>query len=171
MGFSWKSAFLFQARSDFRLLQLLNRSGSVELCHRLHYLQMVSEKLAKSFQSKGGKPPRTTHKAFVDFLRFAQYRKDLEAVCGYSGRTKQFRAHVNSLLSVAKAIEDLAPSSRNQLANPEYPWEEKQIVSSRRTVSVIQAPADFSFGYLDMRSLGMIRIMRFIESCLRWGKN
>ena len=44
----WSGAFLEQAKSDYEVFRLLNASRQ-SLCHRLHYMQMASEKTAKSF--------------------------------------------------------------------------------------------------------------------------
>lgn len=43
---TWREAFLNQARSDAEIRRLLNRERT-EYSHQLHYLQMVTEKLAK----------------------------------------------------------------------------------------------------------------------------
>ena len=168
MSFNWRSALLFQARSDFKMLQLLNQSKSVELCHRLHYLQMMTEKLAKSHLAVGALPPKPTHKALSTFLRHAKSRRDLQVMCGFSNRKSQYHAYVDSLKTLAKSIEDLAPSGQVQSPNPEYPWEERRSDSSDRPMMVIQAPANYSFHSLDMNSPQMIKIMKFIETCLKW---
>ena len=53
---TWSEAFCTQAESDFRVFQKLmreNGSGEVAFCHCLHFLQMATEKLAKSFLCLG----------------------------------------------------------------------------------------------------------------------
>ena len=47
----WRTAYLEQAKSDYAMLLKLNRDEA-PLCHRLHYLQMTTEKMAKGFLTR-----------------------------------------------------------------------------------------------------------------------
>ena len=74
----WRSAYLEQAKSDFTMFQVIQ---DAPLCHRLHYLQMATEKLAKGFLTPpGGARYGKTHDAFVRFLRVAKGRPEFQAV-------------------------------------------------------------------------------------------
>src|SRR5258708_6753972 len=67
-----------QAQSD---LQLLNQfSGSVHQCHRLHYLQMATEKLSKAYLWRSGKSPPRSHVGFVRFLKALLDRRSSDLV-------------------------------------------------------------------------------------------
>ena len=57
-----------QSRSDHEVLVLLRRTGA-DPCHQLHYLQMVTEKLAKAYFWRTGTPPNKNHRGFVQFMR------------------------------------------------------------------------------------------------------
>jgi hypothetical protein len=85
MASSWREAFYLQARSDYDLLLLLNEQGA-PLCHRLHYLQMATEKLAKGFQSDPAtnNRPIRSHAAFVRFMQLAKSRPELRSRYGRS---------------------------------------------------------------------------------------
>jgi len=65
---TWRDAFLAQARSDAEIRRLLNRQRTA-YSHQLHYLQMLTEKLAKGLMAPvDGAPPAPTHSAFVRCL-------------------------------------------------------------------------------------------------------
>ena len=61
-----QSLFLDQARSDYEIFQFLSRRN---VCHRLHYLQMCTEKLAKVYFWRHGNSPGLRHDKFAPFLR------------------------------------------------------------------------------------------------------
>ena len=58
--------YLVQARSDWALYEFLKTQP---ICHRLHYLQMCTEKLAKAFFWRSTGAGNLNHTAFVKFLR------------------------------------------------------------------------------------------------------
>ena len=60
--------YLVQARSDWQIFQLLD-SRTDPLCHRLHYLQMVTEKVAKAYFWRDPSAANLGHAAFGRFLR------------------------------------------------------------------------------------------------------
>jgi len=125
-----QEGFLRQARSDFEVYQLLARRGQ---CHRLHYLQMNTEKLAKTYFWAAGAGPRK-HDVFVDFLKAVELRPDFHRMFGY--RDPQAKAHQQpAIFALARRIEGLAPAG-NPGPNPEYPWP--------RTMPTI-APVDHDF--------------------------
>src|ERR1700733_11626935 len=98
---NWHDAFLRQARSDESVRRRLNDS-TTEYSHRLHYLQMVTEKLAKAFQASptDTEAPTASHIAFVRFLQTLKGRPDIREQLGYKDR-KVFQAFINSLLDLA----------------------------------------------------------------------
>ena len=60
-----------QAKSDHQVFQRL-RSEGVAQCHSLHYLQMVTEKLAKAYFWRSGSPRRkVTPDSFNSFDSWA----------------------------------------------------------------------------------------------------
>jgi hypothetical protein len=53
---TWRDAFLKQAHSDYSVYKKLNELR-LPLCHKLHYLQMATEKLAKAYQCNNRNTP------------------------------------------------------------------------------------------------------------------
>lgn len=154
---NWRSAFLRQAASDEAVRRLLERSG-VEQCHRLHYLQMVTEKLAKGLLTEAGapNPPPPTHQAFVRALQIVKNRPDIRHRLGFVD-TASYVAFVNSLLPLAVRIEALAPSAAGLTRpNPEYPWRDPM-------TNAVVVPADHPFRDFDPRHPQMRKLARLIE--------
>lgn len=161
---NWRTAFLDQARSDYEMMRLLNEHR-VASCHQFHYLQMATEKLAKSFllSANANTPPRTTHLALVRFLRVlkAQWPHIGESL-GYRHR-ESFGQLIDSLLPVAEEIERLAPNfAGTSKPNPEYPW---QIPGN----SQVTAPAQFDFETIEAfnpKNPQLGKLLKLLESLL-----
>jgi len=141
-------AFAIQGASDFRLYQnVLCKSDEVETCHKLHYLQMACEKIAKAYMCKDENIAIskiiTSHVAFSRFIE-GYMRSPLiselynEKINVLSGRIKQFK-------SLAREIELLAPAvdQQNNPHNSEYPW---------KSGNDIIIPCEYSFSQLRILS-------------------
>ena len=115
-----------QAQSDHAVLVLL-RQRSAAPCHQLHYLQMVTEKLAKAYiWRSGNKPPPRSHIGFAAFLRRlgdvgASERQQIAGVLGFA-RFKDFQNWIPAVMPLAHQLENLAPTLAQDGPNPEYPW-------------------------------------------------
>jgi len=156
----WREAFFCQARSEHAVFARLNRA-QVAYSHQLHYVQMVTEKLAKGFLTKAGsaKPPQTTHIALVKMLRVIKGRPEIRKQLGYQNAA-EFTGYVDALLPLAHAIERLAPSSAGTTQpNPEYPWED---LSSHQ----VTAPARFPFPEFDPKKPKMAKMMKLVQQLL-----
>lgn len=105
MPHTWRTATLLQAQSDYEMFLRLQKSRDAPLCHRLHYLQMTTEKLAKAFLTPPGGRYPNTHDAFVRFVRVVRGRQDYRAAFGFS-QAAQYHAYLDSLLPLAQAIEN-----------------------------------------------------------------
>jgi len=149
---TWREAYLRQARSDYEVYSFLN-TPDVPLCHRLHYLQMASEKLAKSFLSKGSrKPYKKTHIAFVRFLKISKRYKPIQRELGYAKNLPAYCAYIDSLLGPAQLIEDLAPvGGDHDKVNPEYPWKD--------ATGVIRVPVDYAFREFSAEDIANIQTL------------
>jgi len=114
-----------QARSDHSAFVLL-RSQGIAQCHSLHYLQMVTEKLAKAYFWRSGSPPPKSHSGFVQFLRFLGHvrERDRERMANMFSfkRFADFQVWIRAVLPIAYELERLAPDLANDGPNPEYPW-------------------------------------------------
>lgn len=158
----WRTAFLLQARSDFAIFQRLNDSPT-DYCHRLHYMQMATEKLAKSLLSPPhSDPPEASHAAFVRMLQVLKTRKDVRRQLGFR-HTAAYRAYLDSLLELASRVERLAPSLAGpNEPNPEYPWRDS------KTQDVI-VPAQFAFDEFDLKNPKMLKLAALVGALLRIG--
>jgi hypothetical protein len=124
--------FLEQARSDYGIYRSLIRQ---DVCHRLHYLQMCTEKLSKVWFWRLGTPPPGGHRTFEPFLRAlaTSGRVDLHQMFGYRSE-RRFTLQWPAILVLASQIQDLVPGPTNP--NPEYPWPRHQPT---------QGPVSYSF--------------------------
>ena len=151
-------AYLRQARSDLACYFLLNDSGFEE-CHQLHFLQMATEKFARSrlADATDGEPPRS-HIAFLNWLKLARTNdKALMDRLGLKSREAE-RSFIDGLKVVGHAIESLAPNVADVRlggANPEYPWPD----ANGRAVS----PLDHQFSQNGLGRPALIRIVRFVD--------
>jgi hypothetical protein len=111
--------FLDQARSDYGIYRLLGRR---DVCHRLHYLQMCTEKLAKVYLWRNGHFPGFGHDKFKPFLTHLDAtRPDLHSLFGYRD-VRRFVLQKTSIWDLARRIQKLAPAHGISGPNPEYPW-------------------------------------------------
>jgi hypothetical protein len=110
--------FLAQARSDYEIYQRLKGQ---DVCHRLHYLQMSTEKLSKVWFWRLMTPPGGGHRTFEPFLRGLDTsgRTDFHRMFGYR-LVRRFDSQRPFIFRLASQIQDLAPGPTNP--NPEYPW-------------------------------------------------
>jgi len=134
---AWQLAFLRQGRSDWETYQRID-DPAWPTCHRLHFLQMATEKLAKALLIAGDMPLDKithTHAAFVKFMRVARKNHNLQKELGMT--YSQIIAHFNRLLPIAREIEILAPTLAQVGPNPEYPWLDN--------TGQILVPVDYSF--------------------------
>lgn len=148
----WQNGYLRQAESDYEIYSTLNKSR-VALCHRLHYLQMASEKLAKSFLCHGKhKPYPKTHYALVRFLKRTKKSQSVSRLMGYTNNHLAYCSYIDSLLDVATRVEDLAPVGGNyNKLNPEYPWADAS--------GVIQIPVDYTFHEFSATDLAKLQTL------------
>lgn len=153
-------AFMAQARSDWHAYRVLNEAH-VAMCHRLHYLQMACEKLAKAYRLRDTKAPVddlvSKHSGFSKFVApfFMAVLKD-----EYSGKDQQLRALVQRARALAREIEKLAPAIDREESpeNAEYPWERDGQVT---------APCDFAFPSLEpLRQPGGRAFLNLVERAL-----
>ena len=151
-------AFLRQAQSDFAVHELLlaQPSEHAPRCHALHYLQMATEKLAKAFLDRVGRPYRKRdHEVFCRMVSELAKRPDIVNALGYSDY-KETHAFLMRALPLFRQVEMLCPkvagdaakqrgSSPDQAENVEYPWWQ---TSPQTGQPDWIAPADYTFAVL-----------------------
>jgi hypothetical protein len=121
----FQELWLRQAESDYDVLRLLHERG-VAPSHQIHYLQMVTEKIAKAYFWRSGMAPPRSHAGFVQFLRSlgsvgVHERKQIVQLFQFK-RIKDFQNFIRIVLPLAYALERLAPALAHDGPNPEYPW-------------------------------------------------
>jgi hypothetical protein len=122
---SYQELWWQQAKSDHEAFVLI-RGSNVAQCHSLHYLQMVTEKIAKAYFWRSASPPTKCHTGFVQYLRFlgqirSEHRDRIANVFLFK-RFLDFQVWIRAALPFAYDLERLAPSLANNGPNPEYPW-------------------------------------------------
>lgn len=126
---SFQQLWWQQAKSDHDAFVLLRRQGLPQ-CHSLHYLQMVTEKIAKAYFWRSGHPPPRSHAGLVQLLRFLgqvrQTERERLANLFSFNRFEDFQNWIRSILPIAYDLERLAPDLCNNGPNPEYPWPHAQ---------------------------------------------
>ncbi len=113
--------FLVQARTDFRVFELLRGDANLPACHALHYLQMATEMLGKAHAWQHG-AIANTHRAFVGFLRALRTNRRAQKQLGWEGQNESWANMLRKSVPLAERIEDLAPALSPDSPNPEYPW-------------------------------------------------
>lgn len=124
------NAYALQSASDFSLYNGLLKDA--EECHRLHYLQMACEKIAKAFRLRDTASFQSddlySHVVFSRFvlglLKSQQIRERYRA-------NKSKRRHIERYAqALSREIERLAPAvdREHNPANAEYPWAQGETV-------------------------------------------
>jgi hypothetical protein len=112
---------LVQARTDFAVFELLRKEVTLPPCHALHYLQMATELLGKAYAWKRG-PIGKRHQAFVSFLKSLRTNRLAQQRLGFQGKNENWQHMLRKSVSLAHAIEVMAPTLAKDGPNPEYPW-------------------------------------------------
>lgn len=123
----WASAFAVQSQSDWQVYDRLTAEPQIPVCHKLHYLQMACEKIAKAYRcrdmSTNLEELLKRHVGFAKFIgSFLASPSIREA---YKGRDAQLREVSRLTRALAREIEKLAPAvdRAGSPENAEYPWE------------------------------------------------
>jgi len=113
--------FLVQSRTAFDVFKLLRAHPDLPACHALHYLQMATELLGKAHAWRHG-CPRSSHRAFVGFLRSLSTNRQAQKQLGFEGSNESWRHLIRKSSPLAERIQELAPALAKDAPNPEYPW-------------------------------------------------
>ncbi len=155
---SYQEVWWQQAQSDHEAFVRIRGLG-VSPCHSLHYLQMVTEKIAKAYFWRSGSPPPQSHAGFVQFLRFLGQIRPAErarmADLFTFKRFTDFQGWIHTVLPMAYELERLAPALAQNGPNPEYPWPHRLPQF---------APANFNFAIWQWLESGQGRdLMRVVR--------
>jgi hypothetical protein len=117
-------AYAEQSRSDFAVYQI--HLQGAEDCHRLHYLQMACEKIAKAYRLRDpvsfNPDDLYSHVVFSKFI--VGYLKSTPIKLRYRLQDSKRRQMDRYAKLLATEIERLAPAvdRKNRPDNVEYPW-------------------------------------------------
>ena len=167
-------AFLRQAASDFSIYERLEQQRQyVPLCHRLHYLQMATEKLAKAAALRGDPDADIyNHIAFTKPKFWQAIERQAPVIAdglGYSPAA--LRKSLVAMRPLSHEIENLSPDVMNRrhgskgvTPNAEYPWEGRD---SNGALTWL-APADHDFPELSdlPTSVSGVRLVQLIKRLL-----
>ena len=155
----WHTGYLRQAISDYTIFKVLESVPDTPLCHRLHYLQMATEKLAKGFLTPpNGGAFEYTHKVFKAFLSVALSNQAIRSQVGMTNQYAAYRSYLREMTPLAETIQNLSPEGDDH-PNPEYPWQDTQ--------GNVISPLDYPFAGLDTRgNPKMQKLLYFVEACL-----
>ncbi len=162
----WACAYARQGASDFQVYNELAR-GHIPVCHRLHYLQMACEKLAKARLFLDKSVPeaalRTSHIALVKFVD--AYYSSPQLRQAYREKNAQLTGVRKKVRNIAREIEKLAPAvdQVRSPSNAEYPWE-----SGARLI----VPCDYDYpnlsSLLEPKARGVgVELLKIIQDTIR----
>lgn len=159
---AWAHAFAFQARSDWATFRLLSDHAEVPACHRLHYLQMACEKLAKAFRCRDTEAKLedllARHVGFTKFI--GAYLASPQIKQDYAERAAQLQGVTRRARQLGREIELLAPAVDRvgRPSNAEYPWANGEGVI---------APCEHSFPNLaGLQEPGGVTFLKLIERAM-----
>lgn len=158
----WSHGYARQADADFKLFQELESTSSVEMCHKLQFLQMACEKLVKSHLCGEGIDPNTlqTSHAYVANTLPVVLR---QAAIALNFKGKHARWVLQHARHLSHEIEVLAPAVKRggqRLDNCEYPWEDGK--------GELHVPLDWSFAPMQLLEIPagrtFLKLVRFAIS-------
>lgn len=181
MPTDWRGAFFQQAWSDFQIVLLIGGYDAVSdartpresayilaPCQRLHYLQMVLEKLGKAYGTpRGGAQPERNHRGADRLMR--HFKQAPDSSNGVILQTLKFAdkrrlyAHIDSLRPMAAAIEALSPNNAGNGPNAEYPWSTDPAKPRRSIVS----PARHAFHEAEFDIATISKLVGFLKAVFK----
>jgi hypothetical protein len=135
----WAKGYARQAAADLGTWEALKGIPSAPECHKLLFLQMACEKLAKAYLCAGGTDPGTLQSSHAYIAKTLPVIVRQQIAFSGSGfkNPKWVYEHAKHL---AYEIELLAPAVKRGGGRPdncEYPWEDGN--------GVLHVPLDWSF--------------------------
>lgn len=161
----WGRAYARQAKADFDTWNELRGAKQIPQCHRLQFLQMACEKLAKAHLCKAGSDPyalRASHAYIAKALPIIARQQFAAATGKYPINRHGILIQIGHL---ARQIELLSPAvdeNRKRPDNCEYPWEDND--------GNLHIPAEHTFDKLSLLTehagLTMLKLIRIAISQL-----
>ncbi len=127
----WSRAFALQGQSDLDAYEYLDRNKDLPVCHKLHYLQMAAEKLAKAYEltqiktekSLNDLTKRHTGAPIGKFVK-SYFKQRRGPALEKAGKSDQLQTIAAKLEGLANEIEKHQPAVDKEKSpqNVEYPW-------------------------------------------------
>lgn len=160
---AWAEGFATQARSDWQTYELFAAKEGLAPCHRLHYLQMACEKIAKAYRLRlKGVDIEGLLVRHIGFDKFmSAYFESPAMKQAYRGKDEARRAVATRCRLLAEQVEKLAPAVDKiaSPANAEYPWAEGETVV---------VPCAYAFPAVSLlRDRSGITFLKIIERVIR----
>ena len=158
----WARAYARQAGADLDTWELLQEMEPVPDCHRLLFLQMSCEKLAKAHLCGSGSDPRdlqTSHAYIAKNLHLIVRQEAVESGL----KSRRVALIVRHAKHLAYEIELLAPAVRRGGQRPdncEYPWED--------AAGRLHLPLDWSFTSAELAAVPAGRsFLKLVRAAIR----
>jgi len=152
-----------QAKSDFDIFELMLEQGVAD-CHKLHYLQMATEKLAKAFLWKLEAAPAKSHVGFVKYLKLLvgsapkSERERLAQLFSFPNFVSLQSWIKYSICPITYDLERITPDLANDGPNPEYPWPH---------INPVETPVNHRFAvWKSLQQSKGRELMRFIGTAI-----
>jgi hypothetical protein len=142
---AWRVAYATQSASDLDVYKRLCKQPGLSVCHRLHYLQMHLEKLAKAWLWRSesnvaqAMDVRSTHNVIAKVL--PMLIREYWRRVGFAGNVDG--ARLRRIRELCREIDLLAPAIADDGRRPdnsEYPW-----AAVRNGTSVVLIPCKEPF--------------------------
>jgi hypothetical protein len=162
----WARGYARQALSDLRAREALvdAKDSRTEKCHRLHFLQMATEKVCKAYvlaaagEQDSVREIRRSHAYIAG--RLPQIAR------GFYGKLNDnneiSRWELSEIKRLAKEIQTLAPACKGEDLredNCEYPWEDAQ--------GYVRVPCEYNFPNIDDGERGIVRLINLIREAAK----
>jgi len=152
----WAKSYAIQALSDLDTREMLISANAAK-CHRLHYLQMATEKACKAHLTMmmGHENVRKTHGYIVSNLPIMA--RNFYANINNSKEISRWE--ICAIKKIAKEIQVLAPACDDgdmREDNCEYPWDDGK--------GNIQIPCKYNFPNIDDSARNVVRLIRLIRT-------
>jgi hypothetical protein len=140
----WQRAFARQALADLDTWDRLQHSPDLPQCHKLHFLQMACEKLAKAHLLETVRDPYAIQRKHGYVAKTLPLIATDQFARRTGKRPKRYDFLLRQIRHLAREIDLLSPAvhgDRRRPENCEYPWERD---------GTLCIPADYTFPNLSL---------------------
>lgn len=148
----WRKAYARQAISDLEVYEFLSLQRRLPACHRLHYLQMYLEKVAKAYAWPTDAKCReqTSLGSGHSYVAKLVPRIFMEGFRRQEGRNPSgsLQKRIRELCREIDLLQPAADDGGKRPDNCEYPW---NVCDNLGNASDVESPTEFPFQILDSK--------------------